>query len=479
MLPLQIRRPHPTFGFPRLANSLYPHYGLPERNMMCMRRRVIYGVVTVLLMGNLLIGTRIFLRSAQGAEKDSAYPNLELFSYVMEKVRKDYVDGQKLTYQDLVYGALKGMLNTLDPHSEFMEPEKYKELQNDTQGAFGGLGIVISMKDNFVTVVAPMEDSPGFKAGILSGDRILKIDGKTTEKMSLQDAVKTLRGDPGTDVTITVFRPSSTQMKDYKLTRSIINVDMVKDINSKKEFPLGENKIGYIRLVQFGEKTSEDLEAALKKLKTQGMESLILDLRGNPGGLLDQAVAVCEKFLPRGELVVTTEGRNTAQTSKRHATGRGDELHNMPIVILVNLGSASASEIVAGSLQDLKRAVVLGEKTFGKGSVQSILPLQDGSALRLTTAKYYTPLHKVIHEVGITPDIIVPMSEDEERDIALKRSPGGIDFLEEKDRERVKNARDIQLDRAMDLLKGITLYTHRASAEDQATKKAAEKVAVK
>src|SRR5258706_14704790 len=188
-----------------------------------MKRRVIYGVVVAVLGINLLIGARLYHSSAQAAEKDSAYPSMRLFSYVMEKVRKDYVDGQKLTYQDLVYGALKGMLNTLDPHSEFMEPEKYKELQSDTQGAFGGLGVVISMKDRFVTVVAPMEDTPGFKAGILTGDRIIKIDGKSAEKMGLPDAVKTLRGDPGTDVTITVFRPASTQMKDYKLTRAIIN----------------------------------------------------------------------------------------------------------------------------------------------------------------------------------------------------------------------------------------------------------------
>src|SRR6267154_4997840 len=432
-----------------------------------MKRRVIYGVLTVALTVNLLMGARVFLNSAQASEDDSPYPSLKLFSVVMEKVRKDYVDGQKTTYQDLVYGALKGMLNTLDPHSEFMEPEKYKELQNDTQGAFGGLGIVISMKDNFVTVVAPMEDSPGFKAGILTGDRILKIDEKSTEKMGLQDAVKTLRGDPGTDVTITVFRPSSTQMKDYKLTRSIINVDMVKDINSKKEFPLGENKIGYVRLVQFGEKTSDDLEAALKKLKGHGMQGLVLDLRWNPGGLLDQAVDVCEKFLPRGELVVTTEGRNSAQNSTRKATGHGDELHNMPMVILVNLGSASASEIVAGCLQDWKRAIVLGEKTFGKGSVQSILPLTDGSPLRLTTPKYYTPSHKVIHEEGITPDIVVPVTDGEERDILLQRTPGGIESLEEKDRERVGHARDPQLDRAMDLLKGITLFTERSPSQER------------
>src|SRR6266436_3008851 len=188
-----------------------------------MKRRVIYGVLTVALAVNLLIGARIFLNSAQAAENDKAYPSLELFSYVMERVRKDYVDGQKLTYQDLVYGALKGMLSTLDPHSEFMEPEKYKELQSDTQGVFGGLGIVISMKDNYITVVAPIEDTPGFKAGILSGDRILKIDGRSTEKMSLPDAVKTLRGEPGTEVTISAFRPSSTRVTDYKLTRSVIN----------------------------------------------------------------------------------------------------------------------------------------------------------------------------------------------------------------------------------------------------------------
>lgn len=442
-----------------------------------MKRRILYGAVALALSVNLLVGARVYLSSAQAAEKDSAYPSLQLFSVVMEKVRNDYVDGKDLKYQDLVYGALKGMLNTLDPHSEFMEPDKYKELQNDTQGNFGGLGIVVSVKDNFVTVVAPMEDTPGFKAGILSGDRIVKIDGKTTEKMNLQDAVKNLRGDPGTEVSLTILRPSSGQLKDYRLTRSVINVDMVKDINSKKLFPLGENKIGYIRLVQFGEKTSDDLEAALRKLKGQGMQGLVLDLRWNPGGLLDQAVDVCEKFLPRGELVVTTEGRNRAQDSTRKASGRGDELHNMPIVVLVNLGSASASEIVAGCLQDLKRAIILGEKTFGKGSVQSILPMSDGSALRLTTAKYYTPSHKVIHEEGITPDILVPVTDDEERDILLKRTPGGIESLDDKDRDRVINARDPQLDRAMDLLKGITLFTQRAPVPEKPVQKG-NKVAV-
>src|SRR5690242_1219596 len=215
-----------------------------------MKRSFLFTFVGGVLAVNLLIGARVYSNSTEAAPKDP-YPNLKLFSRVMETVRKDYVDGQNLTYQELVYGALKGMIDKLDPHSEFLDPERYKELQSDTEGHFGGLGIVISMKDNFVTVVAPMEDTPGFKAGILSGDRIVKIDGKSTENMTLPDAVKNLRGDPGTDVTISILRPSSSQMKDYTLTRAVINVDMVKDVNGKKEFPLGEDKIGYVRLVQF------------------------------------------------------------------------------------------------------------------------------------------------------------------------------------------------------------------------------------
>jgi carboxyl-terminal processing protease len=428
-----------------------------------MKRRLIFGFIGALLAVNLVIGAKVYSNSTDSTPKDAVYPNMRLFSEVMEKVRHDYVDGTNLTYQDLVYGALKGMINELDPHSEFLDPEKYKDLQSDTEGHFGGLGIVIAMKDNFVTVVAPMEDTPGFKAGILSGDRIIKINGKSTENMALTDAVKILRGDPNTEVSMTLMRPSSGQVKDYTLTRAVITVDMVKDINGKKEFPLGESKIGYVRLTQFGEKTSDDLETAINKLKSQGMQALIIDLRWNPGGLLDQAVEVCEKFLPRGQLIVSTEGRNAGQDSKHRAAGRGDELHGMPIVVLVNLGSASASEIVSGCLQDLHRAIILCEKTFGKGSVQSIIPLDDGSALRLTTAKYYTPSHKVIHEVGITPNIVVPTTDEEDRDIRLQLTPGGVESLDEKERERIKSAHDPQLERAEDLLKGIMLYTDRAS----------------
>ncbi len=441
-----------------------------------MRKRIIFGFTAAMLATVLMAGGWIYFGSAHAAEKDSAYPSLELFSWALEKVRKDYVDGKNLSYQDLVYGAIKGMVNTLDPHSEFMEPVKYDELQKDTQGAFGGLGIMIEPKGDYVSVLAPMEDSPGFRAGIQAGDRIIKINGKAAGK-DLQEAVQRLRGEPGTDVSLTIERPSTGEIKDFKLTRATIKVDMVKDINNKKEFPVGEDKLGYVRLVQFGEKTSEELEKALKKLKGQGMEALIIDLRWNPGGLLDQAVEVCQKFLPSGTQVVSTEGRNPGQNSVRYARGHGDELNGMPIVILVNENSASASEIVAGCLQDLKRAQIMGEKTFGKGSVQSILPWPDGSALKLTTAKYYTPSHKVIHGEGITPDHIVPMTDEEEAAVSLRQRRPNMDTLDEKERKIIERITDPQLERARDLLHGILIYTRKAPT-DQKSPVHLDKVAV-
>jgi carboxyl-terminal processing protease len=436
-----------------------------------MKRRLIFGAVTVLLALNLLIGARIYLDSAHAADqKDSMDANLEIFADVLQKVHTSYVDGQNLTYRELVYAALNGMIDSLDPHSEFMDADDYQQLQDDTEGQFGGLGLVVAMKDGFVTVVAPMDDSPGLRAGILSGDRIVKINGRNVEKLSLEDAVKELRGEPGTQVSITIQRPVTGKEKDFTLIRSIIQMDMVKDINGKKEFPLGADKIGYIRITEFEDRTGDELEAALQKLQAQGMKGLILDLRWNPGGLLDEAVDVCGKFLPRGQLVVTTEGRDPDENSVRRADGHGDELSGEPMVVLVNLGSASAAEIVTGCLQDLHRAVILGAKTFGKGSVQSIFPLDDGSALKLTVAKYYTPGHKVIHEHGITPDIFAPMSDEEESALLLKRSPGGVESLDEMDRARVEKIQDTQLNRAEDLLKGMLLYSKLSKPEKVAAK---------
>lgn len=446
-----------------------------------MKKRLLYGLLLTALTLNLFLGARIYFSYAQAGEKDDVYQNIELFTRVLERVRKDYVDGDKVSYKDLIYAALKGMLNSLDPHSEFMEADKYNDLKNDTEGLFGGVGIVISVRDNTLTVISPMEDTPAFKAGILTGDRIVKIEGRSTEKLSLPDAVKRLRGTPGTDVNISVLRPSTGQVRDLQLTRAEIKVDTVKDVNSRREFPLDDDKIGYIRLTQFGEQTSTELEDALKKLDKQGMQALILDLRNNPGGLLDQAAKVCEKFLPKSQLIVSTEGRHAEERSEFRSSGRGAH-PTLPLAILVNNGSASASEIVAGCLQDTtaagaSRAIIIGEQTFGKGSVQKILPLGDGSALRLTTAKYYTPSHKVIHEKGITPDIVVPMTVEEDEALILRRSPGGIETLPDDQREKILGTHDVQMERARDVLKGITLYAKRAGTPERAQARRSEKVA--
>ncbi|MDR3457022.1 MAG: S41 family peptidase [Verrucomicrobiae bacterium] len=436
-----------------------------------MNRRLIYGLVVVALLANLAIGAQIYLNSTAKDMRDAADPNVQLFADVLDKVRHEYVDGKDMTYQQLTYASLKGMVKKLDPHSEFLDSSSYQRLQDDTEGQFGGLGLVVVMKDGYVTVVTPMEDTPGFRAGILSGDRIIKVDGKSVEKLPLDEVVKQLRGDPDTKVGLTIERASTGEHKDFSLQRAIIQMAMVKDINGRKEFPLGESKIGYVRITQFGDQTSEELEAGLQKLKAQGMRALVIDLRWNPGGLLDEAVGVCQKFLPRNQLVVSTEGRNTVE--RYNAKGDGDELKGMPIVVLANLGSASAAEIVTGCLQDLHRGIVIGEKTFGKGSVQTIFPLEDGSALKLTVAKYYTPSHKVIHEHGITPDILVPMTDAEEAAIILQHSPGGVESLPEQKQAEVSAVHDTQLERAQDVLKGLLIYSS-LNAEPKPEKVAAK-----
>jgi carboxyl-terminal processing protease len=429
------------------------------------RRRILYGILITALGINLFFGAQIYFYSAHASQKDDPYENYRLLADVLEKVRQEYVDGDKVTYQDLIHGALKGMLNSLDPHSEYMDPEKFDELKKDTEGEFGGLGVIVEVsKDKVLTVVSPMEDTPGFRAGILPQDQILKIDGKSTSRLDFDDAVKQLRGAPGTAVSITVRRPSTGEINVYNLERAVIKVDTVRDINGRGDFPLSENGIGYVRILQFGEKTSDELDKALKRITSQGAKGLVIDLRDNPGGLLEQAGHVCEKFLPRNTVVVTTEGRGPTPVSEYRANYSGKRI-DLPMAVLVNGNSASAAEIVAGCLQDLQpitHAIVVGEQTFGKGSVQSILPLPDGSALRLTTAKYYTPSHKVIHEHGITPDIVVPMSPAEEADLQYKHLPGGLDALGPKERERIEALHDRQLDRALDLLKGVILYAGRS-----------------
>jgi carboxyl-terminal processing protease len=432
------------------------------RRRRMFKKRMMVGLVVVALSANLFIGFRLYQQSTAASDnKDDAYAHAALVTYVMELIRQDYVDGQNLTYQDLAYGALKGMLGSLDPHSQFMDTQGFQEMKSETDGQFGGLGIQIGTKDGVLTVIAPIEDTPASRAGLMPGDKIIKIEGKSTEKLSLPDAVHKLRGEPGTKVTITIMRAKSREMKDYTLTRAIIPVESVKDINgrtvkSANSFPFIDDKVGYVRLTQFNEPTSDELERALRRMEGNGMEALILDLRNNPGGLLVGARDVSSKFLQKGQLIVYTEGRQKSQRQEYFAAAL-DKHPDYPMVILVNGGSASASEIVAGALQDLKRALVVGEQTFGKGSVQSVIELPDKSAVRLTTAKYYTPSRRVIHEKGITPDIVVPISEEDELKLMVQRNrPPGAE--PEKGEAPV---RDVQLDRALDVLKGLKIFNNQ------------------
>src|SRR5258706_4935761 len=386
-------------------------------------KRITVALIVVLLGINLAIAAKIYSEASTKQDKDNPYAQMDLMTQVMELVRKEYVDGNAVSYRDLTYGALKGMVNSLDPHSQFMEPKAYEDMKEDTEGKFGGLGITISMsKDGFITVVAPMEGTPGARAGLLPGDRIIKIDGKVTEKMGLQDAVRQLRGDPGTSVTITIFRAKAKEaqdkVKDYAITREEIKVESVKDAK------ILQGGIGYVRITQFNEPTPKEFDESLTQLEKKGMDALIIDLRNNPGGLLEAARKIASKFVPAGELIVSTEGRDLAQKIV-YRSDRGKKL-NIPVVVLINNGSASGSEIVAGALQDLKRAVLVGETSFGKGSVQSIVSLPDGSAVRLRTANNYTPSHKVIHEHDVVPDIVVPLSEEDERKLLEQRAKAGV-----------------------------------------------------
>ncbi len=430
-------------------------------------RRILHGVVLGVLLVNLAIGAKVYSESDANSSANDPHANLDLFVNVLERIRRDYVDGGELTYEDLVHGALRGMIGMLDPHSEFMPPTRYSHLMDDTEGRFGGVGVHINIQDGYLTVLAPMEDTPAYEAGIMSGDRIVKIEGKNARNISMPEAIDKLRGKPGSKVKMTFYRPSTREDIDVTLKRALIKVATVKDINNQRKFTVDENKIGYVRLTQFGEATSRDLEEALRKLELEDMKGLVLDLRHNPGGLLDQAIRVCEKFLAKGEPIVTTEGRRERENSEHKSSGRHAR-PDLPLVVLVNRFSASASEIVAGCLKDNDRAKIVGEKTFGKGSVQKILPIngQQGAALRLTTAKYYTPSHKVIHGYGIEPHQNLEMSREDEELLFLQRTPGGLKMVTEDRRQAVGNFIDPQLAKAIELLVGKKQIQAKAEPEE-------------
>jgi len=404
-------------------------------------------------------------------ESEEMYEKLKVFSDVLSIVQKNYVEETKP--EDLIYGAINGMLRTLDPHSSFMRPDLYKELQVETKGSFGGLGIEITIRKGILTIVSPIEDTPAFKAGLKSGDKIIKIEEEFTENMTLLDAVKRMRGPAGEKVTISIMRKGFTELKDFTLTREIIR------IKSVKYKLLEENTIGYIRLSQFQEKTGGEFNKALDTLE-QGdnpLIGLVLDLRNNPGGLLDQAVKVCDTFIEEG-LIVYTQGRIEGQ-QMRFSAHPNIKPHDYPIIVLVNGGSASGSEIVAGALQDHNRAVILGTPTFGKGSVQTIIPLDDRSGLRLTTARYYTPSGKTIQATGIIPDVIVKeniihVDEDKKKIMFIKEKDLDGHFEPDGETEEITSTeeeeaeKDTQLARATQLIKSWHIFKEFESKNQQA-----------
>ncbi len=449
-----------------------------EDNMTQWKGIKNFRIVLLILMVFFLGITIGLVRSHKvSALSNNMYEDLKVFTDVIGLLQKEYVE--ETNSRDLVNGAIKGMLETLDPHSAFMPPQMYKEMQEETKGRFEGLGLEITVKDGVLTVVSPIEDTPAFKAGLLAEDQILKIDGALTKNLTLMDSVKRLRGPKGTKVTITIMREGFTKPRDYTLIREVIPIRSVRH-------ELLEKQYGYIRLSQFQEKTDVEFDKALKALEEESkgsLRGLILDLRNNPGGLLDQAVKISDRFIESG-LIVSMEGRREEQKMRFNAHAQGT-ITRYPLVVLINGGSASASEIVAGAIQDHGRGILLGTQTFGKGSVQTIFPLKDGSGLRLTTAKYFTPSGRSIQAKGIMPDITIkPSRPEEEKEAVVPKMPAEKDLerhleiekvvprekekpkKEESKKEEPKKKEDVkekkpvdqQLDRALELLKSWEIF---------------------
>ena len=390
-------------------------------------RKLRLTILVVVLVGlvAVFVWERLSIQKVS-AEDKTVYEQLQIFSDVLDIVQENYVE--EADSKELVEGAINGMLKTLDPHSSYLNPDAYKELQVETKGSFGGIGIEITIRDGFLTVVSPLEGTPAYDLGIEAGDQILRVDGESTKEMTLMEAVKKMRGPKGTKVVLTIMREGFAKPKDFVVTRATI---AIKSVRAKTLEP----GYGYLRLSQFQSTTAKDLGQALTKLEkeNQPLKGLILDMRNNPGGLLDQAVKVSDEFLDEG-LIVYTGGRLKSQ-DMRFEAHKNTRPHRYPIVVLVNEGSASAAEIVAGALQDHKRAVGVGMETFGKGSVQTVMPLRNGAALRLTTSLYYTPSGRSIQAKGIEPDIVV------ERELPRKRDD---------DRGRLRVIREEDLKNHMD-----------------------------
>lgn len=420
------------------------------------------------LFATLMITLLFSVRPAQAGENDPAelYPLLDLFSAVLERVQTDYVE--EVENRKLIESALNGMLSSLDPHSGYLSSDEYADMQVQTRGEFGGLGIEVTMDNGVVKVVSPIDDTPAYQAGLKPGDYITHLDGDSIIGLSLNQAVDRMRGRPGTKIRLSIRRANKEPF-DVNITRAVIKIKSVRHRI--------EDNVGYIRITSFNEKTEPGVTKAIKEMRKElGKDLLgfVLDLRNNPGGLLDQAIAVSDMFLEEGE-IVSTRSRNLDET-QRFSARPGDLINNMPLVVMINDGSASASEIVAGALQDHGRAVLIGTKSFGKGSVQTVMPMPGQGAMRLTTARYYTPSGRSIQAKGIEPDIEVKPAKLEVFDKYPKRSEA--DLLNALDSEKkdnkdknisdveTKEEKDYQLLRAIDLIKGLALY-HKRQASAQ------------
>jgi len=464
-----------------------------------MRR---YITTFIVILSTLAAGV-IVVRGAGEEPKPAQadlYPQFEVLARVIKEIQDKYVD--EVDTKKLFYGMYKGMLAQLDPYSQFITPEMLEEFRIDTEGEFGGLGIEINIRDGWLTVVTPILGTPAWKAGVLAGDKIIKIEDRSTEGMDIREAVKQLRGPKGTKVTITVVHPGAHKPTDITITRAVIKVPSVQGTRIvDKGTADGKGKIGYVHVTNFQDRTESDLRAAIDRLVDQGMEALILDLRFNPGGLLSSAVGVSDMFISKG-VIVATKGRDKSQDSTREATEKGT--YKFPLMVLVNRGSASASEIVAGAIQDHRRGILIGERTFGKGSVQSVIPLENNSAaLKLTTARYYTPSGRCIQpngkydegekfidangdgrwnkgerfvdRGGIEPDIKVELKDEQladvlksmsEAHITENRAPNGTLLPEMKSpKTQAAKPRDLQLQRAIDVLKAWEVFGKIASGE--------------
>jgi len=379
-------------------------------------------------------------------------------------IRDEYLEVEKTDYDKMTYAALRGLLTSLDPHSQFLDPEHYKMIRTETEGQFGGLGISVGMVENQLTVNVPIEGGPGFRAGLLPGDRIVKIEGKGTQKLSLGEAIRLLRGRPGVPVQLSIHRPREQKTFELSVVREMIQVPTLQETKMISFSVSQGEKIGYVRITQFGEKTAKEFDVAMAQLGKEGATALILDLRDNPGGLVDAAVEVVSRFVPGGTLVVATEGRKAGSNQQKYLSRNVNLRIRWPTVVLVNGNTASAAEIVAGALQDLGLAVIVGETTFGKGSVQTVQRVDPSVipdvGVRLTTAHYTTPSRKKIHGVGIEPDVVARLTRGEEEAIFQKRSPGL-----KKNQDPEAEVDDEPLDRAIDLLRGWKVVKRRLTPD--------------